>query len=96
MDNPNPKSLNLTPLPALGVLLRAVLIVVVVLLAAEGIARLVPHPPASLGSYHYQFEIKWFQLERYVQKHGGVDVILLGSSLVNSGLDPDAINESWT
>ena len=73
-------------------LLRAVLVVVVVLLAAEGLARILPNPPQSLGNYHYQFEIKWFQLERYVEKHGGVDVILLGSSLVNSGLDPDAIN----
>jgi hypothetical protein len=99
MDNLKTTSLNLTPLPALGVLLRALLVVLLALLAAEGLARL-PFiqrhaPPPSLGNYHYQFEIKWFHLEKYVQEHGGVDVILLGSSLVNSGLDPDAINESW-
>lgn len=95
MENPNTTSLNLESLPALGVLLRAVLVVVVILLAAEGLARLLPNPPQSLGNYHYQFEIKWFQLERYVEKHGGVDVILLGSSLVNSGINPDTINASW-
>ena len=83
-----------------GVLLRAVLIVLVVLGAAEGIARLPGVQRAfeiqSLGNYHYQFEIKWFQLERYVEANGGVDVLFLGSSLVNSGIEPEALNQAWT
>lgn len=42
----------------------------------------------SVGSYHAQFEIKWFKLEDYVKANGGVDVIILGSSMVNTGIDP--------
>lgn len=48
-------------------------------------------PVRSLGSYHAQFEIKWFKLQEYVQQHGGVDVILLGNSMVNTGIDPDIL-----
>ena len=83
-----------------GVLLRAVLIVLVALAAAEGLARLPQVQRAfevqSLGNYHYQFELKWFQLERYVEANGGVDVLFLGSSLVNSGIEPEALNQAWT
>ena len=43
----------------------------------------------SLGIYHGQFEIKWFGLKDYVRDHGGVDVILLGNSMVNTGIQPE-------
>jgi hypothetical protein len=48
-------------------------------------------PVQSVGSYHAQFEMKWFKLQEYVQKNGGVDVILLGNSMVNTGIDPDVL-----
>ncbi len=44
-------------------------------------------PLRSIGSYHAQFEQKLFKLEDYVKKHGGVDVIILGNSMVNTGID---------
>ncbi len=98
MPNPTTPSLKIER-PLGGVLLRAVLVVLVVLAAAEGLARTswVQHhlESPSLGNYHYQFEIKWFQLQRYAAAHDGVDVILLGSSLVNSGIQPEAVNQSW-
>lgn len=46
-------------------------------------------PMLSYGNYHAQFEIKWQKLENYVQENGGVDVILLGNSMVNTGVDPE-------
>jgi hypothetical protein len=49
----------------------------------------------SLGNHHYQFEIKWFRLQDFVKKNGGVDVIILGSSLVNTGVDPDVMAEEF-
>lgn len=56
-------------------------------LARTGIAeRLLPL--RSYGNYHTQFEIKWQKLEEYVRANGGVDVILLGNSMVNTGIDP--------
>ncbi len=45
-------------------------------------------PLRSVGNYHTQFEIKWFKLEDYVRENGGVDVILLGNSMVNTGINP--------
>jgi len=85
--------------PVGGVLWRAVLLLAVLLAALEGLTR-TPWVQqrlkvASLGSYHYQFEIKWFQLQRYVQAHDGVDVIFLGSSLVNSGIQPEEVNRAF-
>jgi hypothetical protein len=49
----------------------------------------------SVGNYHYQFEIKWFRLHEYVEQNGGVDVIILGSSLVNTGVDPDVMAQTY-
>lgn len=45
----------------------------------------------SLGIYHGQFEIKWFELRDYVRANGGVDVLLLGNSMVNTGIDPEVL-----
>jgi hypothetical protein len=41
----------------------------------------------SIGSYHAQFEGKLFKLEDFIKKNGGVDVIILGNSMVNTGID---------
>ena len=52
-------------------------------------------PYRSVGNNHYQFEFKWFRLQDYVKQNGGVDVIILGSSLVNTGIDPDMMREAF-
>jgi hypothetical protein len=82
-----------------GVLLRAVVVLIILLALLEGAARTswVQNrlEVTSLGNYHYQFEIKWFHLQRYVDAHNGVDVLFLGSSLVNSGVKPEAVNQAW-
>jgi hypothetical protein len=85
--------------PIGGILLRALFMLVILLAVLEGAAR-VPWvarrlPPPSLGNYHAQFEIKWFHLQRYVEKHDGVDIIFLGSSLVNSGIEPEQVNKAF-
>jgi len=51
--------------------------------------------PRSVGLFHNQFEIKWFELKDFVRERGGVDVILLGSSMVNTGIDPDVFSEQY-
>jgi hypothetical protein len=48
-------------------------------------------PYRSVGNYHYQFEIKWFRLQDYVKQNGGVDILILGNSLVNTGIDPEVM-----
>lgn len=72
-----------------------VLIFIVLCIGAELAFRLPTvenlFPVRSVGSYHTQFEIKWFKLQEYVQQKGGVDVILLGNSMVNTGIDPDIL-----
>lgn len=69
------------------------------LLAFEGISRTEwfsrTAANRSLGIYHSQFEIKWFKLEDYVRQNGGVDVLLLGSSIVNTGIDPDVLSSEY-
>lgn len=49
-------------------------------------------PLKSHGNYHTQFEIKWQKLEDYARVNGGVDVILLGNSMVNTGIDPEILS----
>lgn len=52
-------------------------------------------PYRSVGNFDYQFEIKWFRLQDYVKQHGGVDIIILGSSLVNTGVNPDIVAQAY-
>lgn len=52
-------------------------------------------PMRSYGNYHAQFEIKWQKLEEYVQENGGVDVIFLGNSMINTGVDPQEFLASY-
>jgi hypothetical protein len=52
-------------------------------------------PYRSVGDSDYQFEIKWFRLQDYVKQNGGVDIIILGSSLVNTGIDPDIVAQTY-
>ncbi|MGD0879180.1 MAG: hypothetical protein ABSA01_13685 [Anaerolineales bacterium] len=52
-------------------------------------------PYRSVDNFDYQFEIKWFRLQDYVKSHGGVDIIFLGSSLVNTGVDPNVVTQTY-
>jgi hypothetical protein len=52
-------------------------------------------PYRSVGNFDYQFEIKWFRLQDYVKQQGGVDIIVLGSSLVNTGVNPDILAQEY-
>ncbi len=49
----------------------------------------------SLGNDHYPFEIKWFGLRRYVARHGGLDILIMGNSMANTGVDPAIIAEVY-
>jgi hypothetical protein len=80
-------------------LLQAFAFLVVFIALLEGIARtrLISNllPYQSFGSWHYQFDLKWFRLKQYVANNGGVDVILLGNSLVDTGFDPDVVTQTY-
>ena len=52
-------------------------------------------PYRSVDNFDYQFEIKWFRLQDFVKSHGGVDIIFLGSSLVNTGVDPSIVAKTY-
>ena len=73
----------------------AVLIFGILALLAEGLFRSTRLNSLllirSLGIFHNQFEIKWFGLKDFVEENGGVDVILLGSSMVNTGINPQIL-----
>lgn len=84
------------PRRALLRLLYAFLIFVSLAAGLEGLARTPwaeDHLPRyrSLGNYHDQFEIKWFGLKRFVDRQGGLDLLILGNSMANTGVDPDVI-----
>ncbi len=80
--------------------LIAILIVALLLLTAEVGLRLASKrgnlPIRSIGNFHSQFEIKWFKLQDFVAANGGVDVLLLGNSIVNTGVDPQILSERLT
>lgn len=79
--------------------LSGLLVFVLLTSMLEGVCRLgwadQALPMRSVGNYHTQFEIKWFKLEEYVRQNGGVDVILLGNSMVNTGIDPDLLTAKY-
>jgi hypothetical protein len=80
-------------------LLQAIAFLIVFIALLEGVARtsliskLLPYQ--SFGSWHYQFDLKWFRLKQSVANNGGVDVIILGNSLVNTGFDPDVVTHTY-
>jgi len=73
-------------------LIFPVLILIIIFGMLEGFARTRAAerllPLRSYGNYHTQFEIKWQKLEEFVHVNNGVDVIVLGNSMVNTGIDP--------
>jgi hypothetical protein len=92
------KSLQLTR-PWGRTALYVLVLIAVILLGIEGLFRLEPiqrrFQLKSQGNYHYLFETKWYQLGKYVEEHGGVDVIFLGSSLMNSGVVPEKFIQAY-
>ena len=82
-----------------GVVLAALLLLGILLFVAELGARAEqasPNQPIrSIGNFHTQFETKWFKLKDYVAKNGGVDVLLMGNSMVNTGVDPDVLADEY-
>jgi hypothetical protein len=84
---PNPKGYSV-----LKTFIIAFIVFVLISAALEGAARTKSIqkilPRKSYGNFHAQFEIKWQKLEAFARENGGVDVILLGSSMVNTGIDP--------
>lgn len=74
-------------------------IVLILLIALELVARTswigTLLPLRSVGNSHTQFEIKWFKLQDYVQEYDGVDVILMGNSMLNTGVDADIFVEEY-
>lgn len=77
--------------------LSAVVVLALLLLATEGALRLFSghgNPPIrSIGNFHSQFETKWFKLTDFVAANGGVDVLLMGNSIVNTGVDPAILSD---
>lgn len=86
------KSLGLAKWPG-GILLRAMFVLGVLIGFVEGVVRFTAPDvlPRSLGSNQYQFEIKWYRLEEFVQERGGVDILIMGSSVTNTGFIPEEI-----
>ena len=67
--------------------------------AAEGIARLgffqsrLTSP--KMGSRHYQLGNKLALLETAIKKNGPIDCLMIGSSIVDLGFDPDAFRKGY-
>jgi hypothetical protein len=51
--------------------------------------------PPKMGSRHYQLGHKLALLDRLIKKNGRVDCIVLGSSMVDTGFDPDAFQKGY-
>lgn len=83
----------------LKVLCISLLIVFCFLAFLEAGARLLQRkntqPIRSIGNFHSQFETKWFKLNDYVKANGGVDVLLMGNSMVNTGVDADVMAQAY-
>jgi hypothetical protein len=93
----SPSSVHKSPFWVL--FLYTLLAFLVLIFILEGLARLPIigqiSPYRSVDNYNYQFEIKWFRLQDYVKQNGGVDIIFVGSSLVNTGIDPDRVAKAY-
>lgn len=86
--------------PSFTVVVLAALFMLAVLFAlAELGARIhlasPSQPIRSIGNFHTQFETKWFKLMDFTAKNGGVDVLLMGNSMVNTGVDPDVLADEY-
>ena len=71
------------------------LVLLIEAISRSGLAEKV-FPTKALDVYPYPFEIKWRRLQEYVAQNGGVDVIIVGSSVVNTGIDPDVVARTYS
>lgn len=90
-------SLNLKEAPG-GIVLRAVFILLILLGLIEGVLRYTQPDilPRSVGSNQYQLEIKLYKLEEFIEIYGGVDILIMGSSITNTGFIPAEIKAAIT
>lgn len=76
-----------------------VLLFILLTVIAEGVARSesfqAPFTPPKMGSRHYQLGHKLALLDRFNKKYGRVDCIMLGSSMVDTGFDPNAFQKRY-
>jgi|RhiMetdeSRZDD1v2_1073273.scaffolds.fasta_scaffold62201_3 hypothetical protein len=76
-----------------------VLLFILLTTVAEWVARSesfqVLLTPPKMGSRHYQLGYKLALLDRLIKKNGRVDCIMLGSSMVDVGFDPDAFETGY-
>jgi hypothetical protein len=66
---------------------------------SEWITRLeifqAPLTPPKLGSRHYQLGHKLAFLDREIERNGSIDCIMVGSSMVDVGFDPESFQEGY-
>jgi hypothetical protein len=83
-----------------SVVLWSILFAVVVLAGMEIAARLNVFndvfPFRSLGMSETIFQLKWQRISEYRAVNGNIDGIILGSSLVNTGIDPADVVQQFT
>ncbi len=83
-------------LSALWISLLVLLLIAAVLeISARIVQSSSEQPIRSIGNFHTQFETKWFKLNDYVKTNGGVDVLLMGNSMVNTGIDPEVLASAY-
>ena len=84
--------------PSLRGILYFILTIPFVLLAAEIVARspigtILPAPSVEADSF--LFDAKIYALERQVQQNGRLDCLFIGSSVSNSDIDPDLVEQTY-
>lgn len=86
------KPLSRTALLA-SLFLAGIILITELLARTEFAQKLFPY--RSFGNSHQQLEIKWFRLQEYITENKGLDAILLGSSQVNTGVDPNVVANTY-
>lgn len=85
--------------PSLQVPLLTLLFLLLLVGAAEGVARLPAFQsrmmPPHLNTRHRQFEVQWGRLQQLARAEGRVECIILGNSMVVSGFDPLAFAQAY-
>lgn len=83
-----------------SILLWSILILGVILIGLEFTARMnvfnTIFPYRSLGMAETIFQLKWQRISEFRAIRGNVDAIIFGSSLVNTGIDPDDVIRAFS
>ena len=76
----------------------SIVILVVIVLGAEMVARndffRLHMPPTSVGGHHRNLDIKFDRLEKFIHKHGRVDCVFFGSSMISKGIVPEIFQQA--